>query len=91
MEEGGFVREAVGLEESAGPSSRRPNSAAEVDIVPNFARRVLSHDGLGSSYSGCTKCSNLSFSQEFANAFGVYLCITCRRKEKLISKVRFEF
>lgn len=86
MEEGGFLRETVDNEERSSPLPWRSNSTANVDVVPNFAKRVLPDEDRR-NYSGCTKCSSLSFSQEFSDAFGVLLCATCRRKEKLISKV----
>ena len=36
---------------------------------------------------GCTSCGNLSFSQEWYEAFGVVLCIGCKAQEELIPKV----
>jgi hypothetical protein len=88
MEEGGFLRETVDDEERSSPLTRRSNSTANVDVVPNFAKRALP-DQEPRIYSGCTKCNSLSFSQEFSDAFGVLLCATCRRKEKLVSKVYY--
>lgn len=39
--------------------------------------------------TGCSKCSSLSYSDEYFKAFNVFLCNQCRRGEKLISKVSF--
>lgn len=36
---------------------------------------------------GCSHCGNISFSQEWHKAFGVMLCNSCKKEEKLISKV----
>ena len=38
--------------------------------------------------SGCQRCSSLSFCDDLYQTFGVFLCQTCRKNEKLISKVR---
>jgi hypothetical protein len=40
------------------------------------------------SKPGCTRCSSLSWNQEWLEAFGVRLCNTCKREQPLISKVR---
>ena len=36
---------------------------------------------------GCSRCTSLSFSQQWAEVFGVVLCSQCQRGEPLISKV----
>jgi len=43
--------------------------------------------GREGSSSGCSGCSSLSYSEDFWRAFGVRLCMQCRKKENLISKV----
>lgn len=36
--------------------------------------------------AGCSKCSSLSYSDEFFKAFGVLVCNQCRKGERLVSK-----
>eukprot|EP00890_Picochlorum_soloecismus_P005771 jgi/Picsp_1/6195/NSC_03549-R1_xeroderma pigmentosum group a len=36
--------------------------------------------------SGCQKCPSLSFCDDLYKTFGIFLCNTCRKNEKLISK-----
>ncbi len=37
---------------------------------------------------GCSRCPSLSFRSDWLKAFGVVLCNTCSKEERLISKVR---
>lgn len=83
MEGGGFIVEPVAEGEIV------TGNRARSDPQPS-TRSVTSpgHERVALQGSGCSKCSSLTFSEEFSKSFGVLLCNQCRRSESLISKVR---
>jgi len=91
--DGGFITDTVEHE------SKTCRNHATVSYIfsnnrDNEPKGGLSQEGratlLGHS-SGCQKCSSLSFCDDLFNAFGIFICQTCRKNEKLISKVRTIF
>lgn len=51
---------------------------------------VTEDEYTGGLRRGCSECASLSYSQEYHQAFGVFLCNMCKKSENLISKVRYE-
>lgn len=86
MEEGGgFITEE--LERVI--QKQQPQEGAEQHSLAFYSKRPTIHEPRQpGDPSGCHGCSSLSYSQDLYAAFGVYLCQECRKKEKLLSKVR---
>ena len=95
--EGGFlVPEEV---DAASPQQhgRTHRDSKDVILVSNTSGVTSSGVGIFSGLnvvpgkdgysSGCSRCSSLSYSEDFWRAFGVRLCMQCRKNENLISKV----
>lgn len=83
MADGGFLRESSpptgGALPLSGQGGREPPTLTAPPPRPPPADSVAA--------SGCSRCTSLSFNQEWLAAFHVALCNTCRQNEKLVSKV----
>lgn len=83
MEGGGFFIDDTPRPLEPSTSNKRP---VALQAQPSRPEEVDYTANLGDSRNGCSRCTSLSFSEEFRSVFGVLLCNACRRQEKLISK-----
>lgn len=86
--EGGFIIEPD-VEAEKPSTSRRFNNSHDPneDLIHQASQAFWEQQGPDQNPNcGCSKCSSLSYSEEFFKAFNVMLCNGCRRNEKLISK-----
>ena len=86
--EGGFIPEPEPeAERLTSPGNRIPDQRQSPAFQPPSAQQWTQNGSSNRHGSGCSKCTSLSYSDEYFKAFGVFLCNQCRRSEKLISKV----
>ncbi|KAL6783878.1 XPA1 [Auxenochlorella protothecoides x Auxenochlorella symbiontica] len=82
MADGGFLRESSPPTGGALPLSGQGGRETPTLTAP--PPRPPPPDSVAAS--GCSRCTSLSFNQEWLAAFHVALCNTCRQNEKLVSK-----
>lgn len=89
--DGGFITDEVEHESKTYGSHGAISHTIKNDRYSGPTGSSLSQEEratlLGHS-SGCQRCSSLSFCDDLYQTFGIFLCQTCRKNEKLISKVR---
>ena len=84
--DGGFLPETAATR--AAEFRRGPDAWATDPLPPSAALLAVAEAGPEvPPDSGCSRCTSLSYNQEYYKAFGVLLCNSCKRDEKLVSKV----